>query len=74
MCKKSTYEWLSNELFVPKKQSPIWIDGSWYSGDISVETDNGVARGDFNVRYHGPDEIAELRIFGHCVDIFKNVR
>ena len=24
--------------------------------------------------YHGPNEIKEMRIFGHCVDIFKDVK
>jgi hypothetical protein len=58
-----------------KEPRQIWIDGNWYSGVITVETDNGVARGDFKIKnYHGPDEIGELRIFGHCVDIFKNVK
>ena len=57
-----------------KEPRPILIDGTWYFGEIIVETDNGVARGNFNVRYHGPDEIGEMRIFDSCVDIFKSVR
>ena len=53
----------------------VWIDGNWYDGNISAETDDGFVQGDFEVKnYHGPNEIKELRIFGHCVDIFKSVK
>ena len=53
----------------------VWIDGNWYDGNISAETDDGFVQGDFEVEnYHVPNKIKKMRIFGHCVDIFKDVK